>query len=90
MSRRRDPDAGERTRVSVCCSVAQKGLIEARANDARAEVSTWVLAHLPLGDNEAAPLIINGAVAAKLRAAAARQQITPDRVLEQLLIGNEG
>lgn len=90
------PDGGARvsgkvTRIAVICSVAQRDLLATAAVKNRSNLSTWVLAHAMKaaganGHVGSGPIIIEGDVADRLRAAATRLEIDPNRLLEQLLI----
>lgn len=90
MSRKKvDPDT--KTRIQVVASSQQAQILAEAAQAAGcSDRSTWILAHAMKAakaeDSAGAPLVVTGVVADRLRAEAERQGITPDQVLEQMLI----
>lgn len=89
--------AEDKARASLVCSRQQKAIILDAAKRAGCDLNTFVLTHALAGaarsagsDPVASPVIINGAVGAKLRARAAEQGVPPERLVEMLLIAQGG
>lgn len=81
-----------RDRLVISCSTAQKVLIEQGAQRADSDASSWALAHLMTkvsGKQDGAPMVVNRALADRLRAAARRQGVEPDALLDQMLLAGE-
>lgn len=90
MSAKKKWAEGEKSRIQVVCSKLQRSLLEQAAVASDTDLSTWTLAvSLRAADKqqaEGAPLVIGGQAMDKLRALAARQGISADKLLEQLLV----
>lgn len=91
MSRKKH-DADTKTRLQVVASEEQGEILRKAAEAAGTDRSTWMLAHSLKAAKQqeagAAPLIVDGMVADKLRAEAGKQGIKVDQLLEQLIIAS--
>jgi uncharacterized protein (DUF1778 family) len=89
MAARQNIEPKDKTRIQVVCSRQQRQVLEDAAKATGSEFSVWVMAHLLVDAGKqnvaAAPAIIAGDVADRLRASAQKQGVTPERLLEQLL-----
>lgn len=86
----RDTSATAAARIQVLASAEQAQILADAAKAAGVDRSSWMLAHALKAAGAAAtahaPLLVGGAVADRLRAAAERQGVTPEKLVEQLLI----
>jgi len=87
----------DKARVSLVCSRQQKALLVSAAERAGCDLNTLILTHALAGASRSAgaepgqaPVIINGAVGAKVRARASEQGVPPERLVEMLLIAQGG
>lgn len=97
MSGKKRFDASSRKRIAVICSDQQKLLIEEAAKRLGCDASSLILSYTLRGIGalaadgkakvEAAPVIVNGKIGARLRERADQQGVPPERMLELLLVG---
>lgn len=86
----------DKARVSLMCSRQQKALLVSAAERAGCDLNTLILTHAIAGASRSigaageAPVIINGTVGAKLLARSAEHGVSPDRLVEMLLIAQGG
>jgi uncharacterized protein (DUF1778 family) len=89
MSRKKH-DKETKTRLQVVASTEQGEILNKAAVDAGTDRSTWMLAHslkaAKAQDASSAPIVIDGAIADRLRAEAGKQGIKLDQLLEQYLV----
>lgn len=87
--KKHDPD--NKARITVVCSTQQAEILDEAARTSGApDRSMWMLAHCMKAASSQnlkdTPLVISGDVADRLRGEAARQGITPEQALQQLLL----
>lgn len=89
--------AEDKARVFLTCSRQQKAILVSAAERAGCDLNTLILTHALAGAAKASgtaagesPVIVNGAVGAKLRERSAAQGVAPERLVEMLLIAQGG
>jgi CTP:molybdopterin cytidylyltransferase MocA len=84
--------AGRAQRLQIPVSEKQRAAIVEAAKAAASDVNTLALAYIMRGvvsQVSGVPIVLSGKVADRARELAADQGVTPDRVVELLLIGGK-